>query len=316
MWRRSASKWGAGPESDFIVDSNNPEFFQTPRQQLLSAQRFQFRQARQQFGLDDLCRQLMIAVGAAGRFGQDLVDNLDLHEIGGCQPQGFGGIGRLGLIAPENRRTAFGRNHRIPGVFQHQDPIADPDAKRTAGSAFADDGDDDRDFEAEHFEDIAGNGFGLAALLGFDAGEGAGGVDEDDDRASEAGGGLHQAQGLAVALGMHHPEVAFELLLGVAALLLADDQDFLVIEFGEAADHGFVVGIAAIAVEFDPISKDQLDVIQGVRALGMARQLHPLPAGQLGEDLGLKLLQFPFQGDDLGAQLQTAVGVKDDMQVL
>ena len=84
---------------------------------------------------------------------------------------------------------------------------------------------DDRRRQHRHLEDVAGERLGLSALLGAEPGIGARRVDQRDDRRVEARGQLHQAQRLAVALGVRHAEVALEVLLGVAALLVADHHD-------------------------------------------------------------------------------------------
>ena len=48
-----------------------------------------------------------------------------------------------------------------------------------------------------------------------------------DDGQAELVGQAHQAQRLAVALGMGEAEVVLDVLLGVVALLVADDHDLL-----------------------------------------------------------------------------------------
>src|SRR6185436_21175030 len=94
--------------------------------------------------------------------------------------------------------------------------------ERAARAALADHGDDDRHAQARHFEQVSADGLGLAALLGVDAGISAGGVDEGEYRQAELFGELHHAQRLAVALGLGHAEIARDLFLGVAALLVAE----------------------------------------------------------------------------------------------
>ena len=76
--------------------------------------------------------------------------------------------------------------------------------------------------QLRHLVEVAADRLGLAALLGADAGIGAGRVDEGEERQLELLGELHQAQRLAIALGARHAEVAQRALLGVAALLVAD----------------------------------------------------------------------------------------------
>src|SRR3546814_10880792 len=52
-----------------------------------------------------------------------------------------------------------------------------------------------------------GDRLGLAALFGFDAGESARGIDEGQHRQAELVGQLHQADRLAIAFGLGHPEI-------------------------------------------------------------------------------------------------------------
>jgi hypothetical protein len=99
----------------------------------------------------------------------------------------------------------------------------------------------------------AGDGLGLAALLGADARIGAGGVDEGDHRQVEALGHVHQAHGLAVALGPGHAEVVLQAGGGVVALLVAHDHDRDAAEAAQAADDGLVVGELAVAAQLDEL---------------------------------------------------------------
>ena len=89
----------------------------------------------------------------------------------------------------------------------------------------------------------------LSALLGVDAGPGAGGVDQRDDRQVEAVGKLHQPRRLAIALGPRHAEIVGEPARGVVALLVADHADRLAAEPPEAADDRGVLAEGAVAGE-------------------------------------------------------------------
>ena len=62
-------------------------------------------------------------------------------------------------------------------------------------------------------------------------------------------GHLHQAHGLAVALGRGHAEIVPDAGFGVVALFLADDADRLAAEAAEAAHDGLVLGEFAVAGE-------------------------------------------------------------------
>ena len=88
----------------------------------------------------------------------------------------------------------------------------------------------------------------IFALLGADAGIGAGRVDEGEQRQPEPGRHVHQAQRLAVALRARHTEVAEYLGLGVAALLVADQHHRAAAEAAEAADDRVIVRKGAVAV--------------------------------------------------------------------
>ena len=86
-------------------------------------------------------------------------------------------------------------------------------------------------------------------------------VDEDDDRPAELLGQPHRAQRLAVALRPRVAEVAVDLLLGVAALDVADEQHRLALVVGEAGHDRVVVGEAAVAVDLDEAGEQPLDEV-------------------------------------------------------
>ena len=60
--------------------------------------------------------------------------------------------------------------HRVNGIFQHEDVVCHTQCQRTAGRAFAGDNGNDRHGQAAHFHQVACNGFALTALLGILAG--------------------------------------------------------------------------------------------------------------------------------------------------
>src|SRR5205814_3861852 len=132
-----------------------------------------------------------------------------------------------------------------------------------------------------------------AALLGLHAWACAGGIYKGDDREAESSGVLHQPLGLAVALRLGHPEVARDVLFGRAALLLAYDHDRLPLKGGKPPDDGRIVPEEPVAMQLHKIGAEPLDVIERMRAVGVARYLHALPGKYLGlrrfldHDLGL-----------------------------
>src|SRR5262249_22712190 len=130
---------------------------------------------------------------------------------------------------------------------------------------------------------------GLSPLLGVDPRVGPRRVDERQDRPAELRRELHDAQRLAVALRLCHPEVARDLLLRVPSLLVADDRDRTVLVEREAADERGIVAVAAVAVDFSPLCEQGLDVVEGVRTVRVARDERLLPRRQAREH-GLALL--------------------------
>ena len=134
-------------------------------------------------------------------------------------------------------------------MLQHQHAVGGGDRDGAARAALADDDRDIGHAEREAGLGRAGDGLGLAALLGLDAGKGARGVDQRDDRQVEAVGELHQPHRLAVALGPRHAEIVLDAAVGVGALFLADDADRAAAEPAEAADDRLVLAEGAVAGE-------------------------------------------------------------------
>ena len=136
---------------------------------------------------------------------------------------------------------------------------------------------------------------GLAALLGIDAGKGAGGVDERDDGQVEPVGELHQPRRLAIALGPRHPEIMLDAALGVRPLLLAHEADRAPAEAPEAADDRLVLAEHAVSGQRREVGDERFRVVGEMRALRVARDLRLLPRREgrveVGERLGRPRLQ-------------------------
>ena len=215
--------------------------------------------------------ELGIAVGAAERLGEHAVDEAELREARGRQGERLGGARGLAGVLEENGRAALGTDDRVGRVLKHHHGVGDGDRERAARAALANHAGDDRHVEGGHRVDVVADGLGLAALLGVDAGIGARGIDEGDDGQAELLGELHEAQGLPVALGTGHAEVAAGALAQRAALLVADHDDVHVGEAGETAHDRLVVRKGAVAVELLEVREHHVDVVERVRAVRMAR---------------------------------------------
>ncbi|OQA28797.1 MAG: hypothetical protein BWY59_00669 [Verrucomicrobia bacterium ADurb.Bin345] len=215
-----------------------------------------------------------------------------MEEVLGRQLQGGRRAIRIRAVLPENGRTALGRNDGVIGEFENQDAVADADSESAAAAALADDRHDHRDGKREHLVNVVRDGLRDMPLLGDDAREGAGRVDERDDGRAEFRRQLHQPQRLAVALRIRASEIAFEVAFRVSALLGADEHDRLAAHAGEAADDRAVVGKAAVAVQFHEVRRDGADVIERIGAERMPRHLHALPGGQVLVDIPSRFIDL------------------------
>ena len=213
------------------------------------------------------------------------------------------GFGDLRRIAPQDRRAALGRDHRVDRILEHQDPIGDAECERTARAALADHDGDHRALEARHHLQRLRDRLGLATLLGAEPGIRARRVDEANDRALESRREPHEARRFAIALGARHAEVAMDVVLRVAALLVAEHEHFPFIELRDAADDRRIVAEAAIAVELDEVVHQQADVIHHVRPRRMPRELDFLLRRQIGEDFFLELLRLLLEPPDLRGEV-------------
>ncbi len=133
-------------------------------------------------------------------------------------------------------------------MLEHKDSVRHAESQGPSGSPLADHHGDRGNSESSHLAKVHGNRLGLAALFGTDAGVGARGVDERHDGAAELLSESHEPQRLAVSLGMGHAEVAAQVLLHVAALLVADDHDRAAVETSPSPHDGGIVTVHAVAV--------------------------------------------------------------------
>ena len=85
---------------------------------------------------------------------------------------------------------------------------------------------------------------------------------------------------------------------GVVALLLAEHDDAAPAEPADAADDGGVLAEGAVAGQRHVVGDQPVDIALGVRPLGMARHLHPLPRRQLGIGRAQLLLHLVLQAHD------------------
>ena len=122
---------------------------------------------------------------AAFRFRHDFIDHAQLNQIIRGQLQRFRRFRRMFAIFPQNRGAGFRADDGIIGVLQNQDAVRHANAERAAGTAFANDGGDNRHPQRHHFAQIDGDRFRNVAFLRADAGIGARRIDQRDDWQTE-----------------------------------------------------------------------------------------------------------------------------------
>src|SRR6476646_9402038 len=81
------------------------------------------------------------------------------------------------------------------------------------------------------------------------------------------------------------PEVPHHILLGIAPLLVSDNDATLPAEHRHSAWHRTIVGKIAVAVQFNPVRKTALNVIERERSLSVPRDFDPLPCRQIAVNM-------------------------------
>src|SRR5450432_1123847 len=265
--------------------SHFAEFVVAGGQQLFVGLLHQHEQLPLENFVEEAAGGLGIGVRAAFGFRDDFVDDAEFLEVFGGDLQSDRRGFSLSGIAPHDGGAAFRRNHRIKTVFENVDAIADGYGQSAARAAFSCDGDNDRHRQARHLAQIAGDGLGLAALLGVDAGIGAGSIDEGQDGPAKFGGQLHDAQCLAISLGLGLAKIPLYPLLGVAAFLVADHRDRTATKFCQAGDQRLIVAKIAITVQLDEVGEKHADNVESVWPILVPRNLGALPGAQMGVEL-------------------------------
>jgi len=150
-----------------------------------------------------------------------------------------------------------------------------------------------------HLKNIAPNGLGLAALFGVDAGVCARRVHKGEHGQLEFLSQLHQAQGLAVTLGLGHAEVAQPALFGVAAFLVTQQHAGLAVESSQAAHDGQIIGKVAVAVQLNEVGENLPHDVQGVGTVLVSGDLGDLPRREVAVNVFGQLHAFGRQLVDL-----------------
>ncbi|MNI22318.1 hypothetical protein D3C73_758700 [compost metagenome] len=101
--------------------------------------------------------------------------------------------------------------------------------------------------------------------------------------------------------------------LGVVALFVAHDHDRLAAEAGQAPDDRLVVAELTVAVQFDEIREQAVEVVDEVRTLRVTRDLGAHPRVQVGVGFDAQGVGLLAQGGDLA--LERAAGRRQQRQL-
>src|SRR6476619_229588 len=222
---------------------------------------------------------------AALRFGNDFVDHPEFQKVLRCQFERLSGFSSMSPVSPQNRGACIQTNHGVVVVLENQNAICDPDAERASRATLTDHCGNDGDAQLHHLTKVHSDRLRNVALLRSDTWKSARRIDEGNYRHAEFFAETHQAQRLAIALRMRAPEVAHHILLGIAPLLVSDNDATLAAEHRHSAWHCAIVGKAAVAVQLNPVRKTALNVIEREWPLSVPRDLDPLPGRQIAVNI-------------------------------
>src|SRR5690606_41095970 len=76
---------------------------------------------------------------------------------------------------------------------------------------------------------------------------------------------------------------------------MADDHHRLPANRSKAANHRLIVAYIPVAVKFNEIIADEVDIIEGLGSIGMTRHLYLLPARHIIIDVVPGFFQFILQ---------------------
>jgi len=83
------------------------------------------------------------------------------------------------------------------------------------------------------------------------------------------------------------------------SFLMPDDQNLVLVEFGEPGEHRPVVAKRLVAVEFDELVEHEVQIVARFRAIGVPRDLDRLPGVEAAEDLLLNFDELPLEPSEL-----------------
>ena len=268
----------------------------------------QFAQLRPQILLHSQPRQATVAVRAADRLFDHVVDDAEFEEVFRRKFERFGRFVLMFAAFPKDARAPLRTDDAVIREFQHRDAVADGDPDRAAASAFADDDRDNRRRQGRHLEHRFRDRLGDAAFLRRDAGIGARSVDETNNRKAEFRRHPHLRDRLAVPLRVRATEVALNAFFSVASLLVSDHHRFEFVEFRPTDANRSVVAERFVAVQLDELVEHEVDVIERLRTLRVPRDFDRFPSVEVRVNFFRQFGQSESQTLNFFANFRRIVG--------
>jgi hypothetical protein len=290
-------------------------FFVARRHKFVHRSRDQRGQVTPHRGGHGRHRQIGMALGAPRRLDDYLVDDSEAGQVASGQPESASRRTRARAVAPEDRRAAFRRDHRIDGLVQHQEDVADADGECAPAATLSRDHRHDRSANPGHDEQGACDGLALSPFFRLLARRRSLSIDQRDQWKAQLFGEPHNACGLAVPLRMRAAEISLDVLPRVAPFGMADQSGGPTVHESETGDDRRVVAEPAVPMKLDKLAHQCRRIIHHLGPGHISSQLHRLPRGGVAGDLFPQRARAGFEGGDLRRQVQLTVGGGDPLEV-
>ena len=95
-----------------------------------------------------------------------------------------------------------------------------------------------------------------------------------------------------------------EVRLGVATLLVANNNDRSTADAGQSSDDCWIITECSVTMQFDKVVEGLRDIVERIRTIRMTGDLHTLPARKISIDVGAKLLNLLLEYRNLRCNIK------------